>query len=364
MLPISQIDIIARKRKAAKMSCEKYIKKVKERFACIFVILICTILYVGCGTTSVKRVSSLEKIAERVSICFANNMDRFSSFYKNEEKKIFMVCRKQILSSSTAPEIEELRTYLRKIWIVDIDTGEKEIYSTPFSFYITSIDNGIIEGKYQIGHGIIFPECYQKGYKNGFKNRDEVGSFRGKLNNGIIECVFGDKNGNEGELNFLLWEDMCIKAEIKCTKCGLESEDEAINGTYCFRPYNISDIKDITISDEHSFETELDSWGYVQFISARLDNPDEGWYYPVTYLTDLDGNILYEFYSGYKTGSEVSDVVIEDMNGDGLKDIGIITWFSIYAEESDFYYSIRWNLYQMQDGRFYLNDKFEIKNEK
>lgn len=69
----------------------------------------------------------------------------------------------------------------------------------------------------------------------------------------------------------------------------------------------------------------MDSWRYVQFISARLDNLDEGWYYPVTYLTDLDGNILYEFYSGYKTGSEVSDVVIEDMNGDGLKYIGIIT---------------------------------------
>ena len=81
-------------------------------------------------------------------------------------------------------------------------------------------------------------------------------------------------------------------------------------------------------------------------------------------MTDLEGNILYELYSGYKTGSEVSDVIIEDMNEDGLKDIGIITLFTIYADESDFYYLIRWNLYQMEDGRFYLNDSIEMREEK
>lgn len=360
MSPTSQIDMIVRERKATEMSYNKYLKKVKERFVCIFVMLICTILYVGCGITSVKNISSLEKMVKKVSICLGNDMEIFFSNYKNEEEQIFLTCKEQIRSSSTVSEVEELRGYLRKIWVIDIDTGEEGLYSTPFSFYITSVDNGIIEGKYQIGHGIIRPECYQKGYKNGFKDRDEVGSFKGEINNGTIKCDFRDKNGNEGEIDFLLWEDACIKAEIKCTKSSAESEDKEINGTYCFRPYNLSDLKDITISDEYSFETELDSWGYVRFVSVRLDNYGEGWYYPVTYLTDLEGNILYEFYSGYKTGSEVSDVIIEDMDEDGLKDIGIITLFTIYAEESDFNYSIRWNLYQMEDGRFYLNESLEI----
>lgn len=364
MSPTSQIDIIVGERKATEMSYNKYLKKVKKEFVCIFVVLICIILYMGCGITSVKNIFSLEKMVKKISICLGNELDGFCSNYKDEEEQIFLICKEQIMSFPTVSEVEELRRYLRKIWVIDIGTEEEELYSTPFSFYITSVDNGIIEGKYQIGHGIILPECYQKGYKNGFKDRDEVGSFKGKINNGIIKCDFRDKNGNEGEIDFLLWEDACIKAGIKCTKSGVESENEEIDGTYCFRPYNLSDIKDITISDEHSFETELDSWGRVRVVSARLDNQNEGWYYPVAYLTDLEGNILYELYSGYKTGSEVSDVIIEDMNEDGLKDIGIITLFTIYADESDFYYLIRWNLYQMEDGRFYLNDSIEMREEK
>lgn len=364
MSPTSQIDIIARVRKATEMDYNKYLKKVKKEFICIFAILICTILYVGCGTISVKSVYSLKKMVEKVSICLGNDLEGFCSTFKNKEEQLFLICKDQIMGFPIDSEVEELRTYLKKIWIIDNDIEEEYIYTTPFSFYITSIDNGIIEGKYQIGHGIILPECYQKGYKNGFNDRDEVGCFKGKVNDEIIECDFWDNNGNEGEMDFLLWEDACIIVEIKCIKSSAESEDEAINGTYCFRPYNLSDIKDITISDEHSFETELDSWGRVRVVSARLDNQNEGWYYPVAYLTDLEGNILYELYSGYKTGSEVSDVIIEDMNEDGLKDIGIITLFTIYADESDFYYLIRWNLYQMEDGRFYLNDSIEMREEK
>lgn len=340
----------------------KYLMKIKKEFVCGFIILVSTILYVGCGITGVNNVYSFGKIVEKVSICLVSDIESFFSMYEREEQ-VFLMCKKQIMSSFIDPEIEEFRKYLRKIWIVDIDTRE-ETYSMPFSFYITSVDDGVIEGKYQIGHGIIFPECYKKGYKNGFADQDEIGSFKGEIRNGTIECDFHDKNGNEGKMFFISWEKEYINVKIEYTESDLLSKNETISGQYCFRPYNLADIKNLTISDEHSFEIELDSWGYVQFISARLDNPDEGWYYPVVYLTDLEGNILYELYSGYKTGSEISDVIIEDMNGDGLKDIGIITLFTIYAEESDSYYSICWNLYQMEDSRFYLNDSIEMREEK
>lgn len=47
--------------------------------------------------------------------------------------------------------------------------------------------------------------------------------------------------------------------------------------------------------------------------------------YPWVLLINEQGNILYQFRSGFRNGSEVMEIIIEDMNGDGLKDVEVVT---------------------------------------
>jgi len=96
-------------------------------------------------------------------------------------------------------------------------------------------------------------------------------------------------------------------------------------------------------------------------VSGRVDNTD-GRYFPVSYLTNAAGDVLYEFHPGYLSGTEISDVVIEDINGDNLKDISITTLLTWGDTES--YYAIKWDSYQMEDGRFYLDHSTEIVEDK
>lgn len=225
--------------------------------------------------------------------------------------------------------------------------------STLFSFYITSIQGRVIEGKYQYG-GIITPECYEKGYEI-----ENEGIFIGKIQHGKIECSFYDEDGNEGKLTFISWGNNRIEAEMECSKVtAVWQDNRKNNGVYWFRPYHFSDISNAAVLDEHSFELDLNSWGHVCLVSARVDNVELGRYYPATYLTDLEGNILYYFHPGYLAGTEIYNIIVEDMNGDGLKDVGVVTGFSFY-DNSHTKQLIRWDFYQMEDGRFYYNERDE-----
>lgn len=236
--------------------------------------------------------------------------------------------------------------YLNKIWVIEDEDG---IFESKVSFYITSFENGNIEGKIQLKEGIVIPKsCKEADIDN---VSDYVGDFSGEYTRDGLECTFQTPRGDKGKMLFRTLDSNVIKMSIKSTK------GKRIRGTYSFRPYNLSDKKNFTLNEEFSREIELDSWGKVWLMSGRIDNIGKGTYYPVVFLTDADKNILYEFNTGYTAGTEVYDVAIEDMNEDGLKDISIVIWVSYFKDDD--YFLIKSDFYQMNDGRFYLNKKTE-----
>lgn len=306
----------------------------------IFIILVCAILAVGCNRKETQIALSDNENTEMVMIKIEQQMKKFLVEYEKENRKVVM----NLNSMPTFEEIENLKACMKKIWIVDGE-GREDIYFGPFSFCITSIQRGIVEGEYRY-NGIATWEYYED---------DGKGKFTGRIRNGRVECSFQSEEGNEANLILTSWEDMQIKAEVGCIRNGGRWQySEESKETYHFRPYNLSDVENITVLEEHSFEMELNSWGYIRFVAARIDNIGLGRYYPATYLTDIEGNILYQFGSNaYTAGEEIYDIVIEDINEDGLMDIGVITWFSFIDknEEKDL---TRWDFCQRQDGRFYL----------
>ena len=66
-------------------------------------------------------------------------------------------------------------------------------------------------------------------------------------------------------------------------------------------------------------------------------------FYPEVYLTNDNGDILYQIDGYYPSGVDIEDVIIEDINGDGLKDIKIIS----APGEAEF------TFYQLDNGLFY-----------
>lgn len=250
---------------------------------------------------------------------------------------VLMGCGKKEIDSSQ---------YLNKIWVIEDDDG---VFESKVSFYITSFENGNIEGKIQLKEGIVIPKsCKEEDIDN---VSDYVGDFSGEYTRDGLECTFQTPRGDKGKMLFRTLDSNIIKMSIKSTK------GKRIRGTYSFRPYNLSDKKNFTLNEEFSREVELDSWGKVWLMSGRIDNIGKGTYYPVVFLTDADKNILYEFNTGYTAGTEVYNVAIEDMNEDGLKDISIVTWVSYFKDDD--YFLIKSDFYQMNDGRFYLNKKTE-----
>ena len=118
------------------------------------------------------------------------------------------------------------------------------------------------------------------------------------------------------------------------------------DGTYRFRAYNISDVLGIQQECEKKYYIELDSWGSVFLTTEQVVLGNK--ILPGVYLTNSNNDVLYKFAAPFKVGTEVSDVVFEDVNSDGLMDIKIYTAFIEDKTIED----IEWVCCQM-DGAFY-----------
>jgi len=90
------------------------------------------------------------------------------------------------------------------------------------------------------------------------------------------------------------------------------------------------------IDKDQSFDIDLENWGDVRFIPGATEI--NGRFKLRAYLLDVDGNIVYEFPEYY--GNEISQlesitaVSFVDVDGDGLKDIVIISEYTTGVGES------------------------------
>lgn len=292
--------------------------------------------------------------------CNTNSKNEFAGIIKDTETndKLDIDSKKSYVGDSvlgTNSDSINYEQYLKKIWIVKDWDGEAYCFA---SFSIIRLEDGIIEGRLTTGE-IAEPEFYSSNYFNNphlpnfedIKNLPNANLF-GKINNDVAECQFEDEHGNKGNVTIVFNENDEIEATIKYTYKEESYKDLCLDGIYTFRPYNISDIEGIDQLMTNSISIDLNYWGNVKIESlVVLGNKP----HPSVFLTDNQGNIFYRFSEPYQTGSKVIDIALKDLNGDGLKDITIITAF--YDYKTGLIYSdmpqIEWVLYQMKNGLFY-----------
>lgn len=223
-------------------------------------------------------------------------------------------------------DLTDFSSYLKKIWIVEKwDFGA----DYPVSLVITQIEEGYIEGYFRLD-GFVGSDYFRLG-----EWQDKIPKFYGLIYDGTAKCEYDYRDGREGVLTIAFCGNDRIEVEV--------DRDEA--QIYLLRPYHISDIK--FRDDPTSYNVELDCWGTVTLFYANVDANHS---LPWVLLLNEKGDILYAFSGRFHTGSEVLEIVIEDMNGDGLKDVEVITYFPSVPNE----YRFEWFFFQLEDGIFYM----------
>lgn len=196
--------------------------------------------------------------------------------------------------------------YVKKIWIKENDTNK---YANEVSFSISKIEDGYLTGELTVvGPAPAYPTC--------------VASLKGTINKDTAECQFTDSRENKGNIKLVFAPNDKMEATINLTEKSQDTKAQPQEGTFQFAPYNLNDIKGFSLIENQSFVVDLNSWGNVKFISGKLTG---GSHIPVVfYLTDKDGDILYDFNANLPYSVDVKAVAFEDVSKDGLKDIIII----------------------------------------
>lgn len=210
--------------------------------------------------------------------------------------------------------------YINKIWVVD-DWEGGEAYEKS-SFLITEITDGHLNGKFATG-AIAQPDSRDLFYNNS----DYVSDLVGEVKEGTAESHFSDESGNSGTIKLIFKNGNEIEAEIVYKTEGVsyyntKTEKGERNGNYTFKVYNLKTYSRHFVATEEQMKTvELNGWGQVQLVAEVYDTGDHK--YPELYLTNLEGDILY-YFDSYYTESSIKEIIAEDINGDGLKDVKVI----------------------------------------
>ena len=246
------------------------------------------------------------------------------------------------LPSSDGEDSFDYSPYLKKIWLVDDFDGD-EVNGYHHSFLITKIKNGTIEGQFGTGYVVERSFYFNKFY-------DDSISLVGTIHDGLAECQFFSEYQVSGNITLRFLKNNMIEAMIEYKENHLDIDFQ--DGDYFFRPYHFSDIKGTDSNNTRLYTVDLDSWGIVNVVTTVV----RGWKeYPEIYLTTEEGDVLYRLGAPFPNGFGINDVVIEDSNGDGLKDIflslGVYDYDTCTIDTGPS--EIEWLFLQMEDGLFY-----------
>ncbi len=223
--------------------------------------------------------------------------------------------------------------YLGRVWVKS-DWEEGNFVQT--SFIITDVKKNNIEGFLVTGNCAV-PDSYSFAYK------DNVARMAGTIDGDTARCRFKDENGNKGAIQLFFEGNDIIEAEIEYEHIeGLYNKSD-FNGRFVFRLYNLTDYKEfLDLSKEVKEEVKLESLGKVWLTAETFDTGSKT--YPIIYLTDDKGNILY-YLDSYYTDSQVENITFENIDEDGRKDIKILINIGNGFEMEKVYF-------QMENGWF------------
>ena len=198
--------------------------------------------------------------------------------------------------------------YLHKIWIDEGKIKEDGRYQG-FSFVITQMDFSTVKGQYVTDWDEINPQ------------RGGVRTFEGTVDGSTIRCKLFDEGVSVGSMSLEVMSNNRIHVTYTC-----RSEGTVLYEQLACRPYNIEDLLDekIILKEELAVSTEIDGWGKIKVIPGVVDINNR---YPVAFMTNEQGDILFEFKAGYKVGTTIQNIRIDDYNEDGFVDVEIETFF-------------------------------------
>ena len=233
--------------------------------------------------------------------------------------------------------------FLHKIWILaNCETEYGQVPDDSFSFYITRIEKGKIEGNISTGRYIARPNYYTNSV-SGTRNFPE---FSGTLLKRNARCYFEDAYGNGARLEIELIDENHITASVEYVDVVNEEKAVSAEGQYNFRPYNLSDEESWRTVNV-TIERDMGIWGNVQIVGGVSDTGRVN--YGFAYLVNENGDIFYEFGAPFRTGAQIVDIYTEDYNRDGRMDVKFIEQYCQDDTES-----FEWLFLQREDGTFDL----------
>lgn len=247
---------------------------------------------------------------------------------------LLISCGKADSITKTSKAID-YRQYIKKTWVVRNGTNN-------VSFCISKIMNGKITGRFSSDMTAV-PSYY------------ELQNLTGTINKNTALCQFSDTSGNKGNIKLLFEPNNQIEATIKLTYKSQSNKTQPKQGNFQFIPYSLNQLKGFSAIKNQSFMVDLNSWGNVKFVAGKLTG---GNHIPtVFYLTNRNGNILYDFAdTPFPYSVDVKAVSFVDVNKDGLKDIIIIV-ADAYKDSSNFGAPIANVFLQNVNGSFYTDTK-------
>ena len=229
------------------------------------------------------------------------------------------------------------KQYINKIWISS-DILLDENAEKNFSFIIKKSEHDYVEGHYMIQRSVINLKKESSWY------------FTGYIEDSQIICQLWNENNEVGSMVIEYISDDKLKVVIEYSD---DVEEKELYYESVFKIYNIEDLKetDIILDYNRAVTAELDRHGKVQLLPGLMLIRKA---YPVVFMTNEQGDILYEFTANFINGCRIEEFDIGDMNGDGLEDIDIITYFGD-AE------SFHWLFYQNEDGSFSYEKSWHVE---
>lgn len=265
-----------------------------------------------------------------------------------------------VLEDNVANESErqaqdiDYSSYTRKIWINE--NSEKQASVDDLFIYLNELDDENVIGEIFVGKMPISSHFY---YSSPFTGEYKW-NLIGEVKEDSLECKIESDDMN-GYISFML-NSSKIESKIKLMEEEALKDESSNEKVHSFRPYTIKDMSSnyekmglsIVTLEEYSFDIDIDSWGSVHFISMMVNSNKP---HPIFLLTNENSEILYQFYAPFQNGLDVTEISIDDVDGDGLDDVVVI----LGDNDVSIGGVAPWIFLQTKDGVFCVNNEVQKK---
>ena len=233
-------------------------------------------------------------------------------------------------------------SYLNKIWCINVENPDEEVpdNDVPVSLVITQIEEGFIRGYFD-DTAYVYARYFRLP-----QSEEYIDEFYGTIYDGTAECRCDYKDGKEGTLTITFCGDDRIEAV-------LDGDDEQ---RCMLRPYHIADADYLSAlyGETIDYDVKLGVW---ETVNIHAVNPYRRTASPELFLLNEQGDILYGIEREFYADSEILEIIVEDMDEDGLEDMKVIS-SEAYLFNGDWVdYRYERPFYQLENGQFVSGDR-------